>query len=54
MEVCGARSPYDAVAVTLHACLLAEGFVCIATGDEVNIALQLECSTTESGAVVIQ
>ena len=35
LEVCGARSPHDAVAVALHACLLADGFLCIATGDEV-------------------
>ncbi|CAI8008582.1 Proteasome inhibitor PI31 subunit [Geodia barretti] len=34
LEVCEARSPHDAVAVALHACLLADGFVCIATGDE--------------------
>ena len=41
LEVCEARSPHDAVAVALHACLLADGFVCIATGDEVG-ALHLE------------
>ena len=46
LEVCRARSPYDAVAVSLHACLLAEGFVCIAIGDEVNSAFQLECLVT--------
>lgn len=41
LDVCEARSPHDAVAVALHACLLADGFVCIACGDEVG-ALQLE------------
>ena len=42
LTVCEARSPHDAVAVALHACLLADGFVCIATGDEVGV-LHLEC-----------
>ena len=41
LAVCEARSPHDAIAVALHACLLADGFVCIATGDEVG-ALHLE------------
>ena len=41
LAVCEARSPHDAIAVALHACLLADGFVCIATGDEVS-ALHLE------------
>lgn len=43
LAVCDARSPHDAIAVALHACLLADGFVCIATGDEVG-ALHLEYS----------
>ena len=41
LAVCDARSPHDAIAVALHACLLADGFACIATGDEVS-ALHLE------------
>lgn len=35
LAVCGASSPHDAIAVALHSCLLAEGYVCIATGDKV-------------------
>ena len=37
LAVCEPHSPHDAVAVALHACLLADGFVCIATGDEVGV-----------------
>lgn len=39
LATCGARSPHDALAVALHACLLAEGYVCVATGDEVEYVL---------------
>lgn len=33
----GARSDQDAIVVVLHSCLLSEGFVCVAVGDEVGI-----------------
>ncbi len=33
----GARSGQDAIVMVLHSCLLAEGFVCVAVGDEVGI-----------------
>ena len=48
LAVCGGRSPHDAVVVALHACLLSEGFVCIATGDEVGDGLQLEYLAQQS------
>ena len=35
LSSCGALSPHDALTVALHACLLAEGYVCVAAGDEV-------------------
>ena len=44
LAVCGARSPHDALAVALHACLLAEGFVCVATGDEVGAFYLEQCA----------
>ena len=36
LQESGAASPQDAVLVALHANLLSAGFVCVATGDEVN------------------
>ncbi len=33
----GAGSGQDAIVIALHSCLLAEGFACVAVGDEVGI-----------------